>query len=107
MLKQSIITPRLTEKALMLATDGIYTFNIPLNMNSNQVKETVESTFKVKVVDIKIVKQDGKAKRAVKSKRAYPGVRYDKDSKKAYVRLAKGESIPVFDQPEDTTEETK
>ncbi len=101
MLDTKIITPRLTEKAYMLATQGIYTFVVPLDFNRNQIADMVEAMYGVKVVSVKIVKQNGKAKKLIRNKRSYPSTRYDQDFKKAYVKLAKGDSIAVFDQGEE------
>lgn len=109
MLDLNIIVPRLTEKSYMLAAKGIYTFTAPTNLNRNQIADLVEQMFDVKVTSVKIVNQDGKAKKLIKNKRAFPGVRYDKDIKKAYVQLAEGQTIPVFEQGEETKDakETK
>jgi ribosomal protein L23 len=44
--------------------------------------------------------QSGKAVRFSRGKNRYPGTTNRKDSKKAYVTLAEGSSIQIFEQPE-------
>jgi ribosomal protein L23 len=43
--------------------------------------------------------QSGKAVRFSRGKNRYPGTTNRKDSKKAYVTIAEGQSIQVFDVP--------
>lgn len=95
------VTPRATEKAYALgAQNNVYVFNVPLSANKQQIIDAVESQFEVKVTGIKTLVQSGKAVRFSRGKNRYPGTTTRKDSKKAYVTLAKGNSIQVFDQPE-------
>lgn len=94
------VIPRATEKAYMLGTaNNVYVFNVPLTANKQEIAAAVESQFEVKVERIKTLVQSGKAVRFSRGKRAYPGKTNRKDSKKAYVTLAKGNSIQVFEQP--------
>lgn len=97
---QISVIPRATEKAYMLGTtNNVYVFNVPLTANKQEIAAAVESQFEVKVERIKTLVQSGKAVRFSRGKRAYPGKTNRKDSKKAYVTLAKGNSIQVFEQP--------
>ena len=97
---QLLVIPRATEKsyAASLATNT-YVFTVPLDANKQQITEAVEEQFKVKVVNIKTMVQSGKAVRYSRGKNRYPGTTTRKDSKKAYVTLAEGDSIQVFDVP--------
>jgi ribosomal protein L23 len=61
----------------------------------------VETQFEVKVTRIKTLVQNGKAVRFSRGKNRAPGNTTRKDSKKAYVTLASGDSIQVFDTPEE------
>lgn len=102
------VFPRATEKAYGLSTlNNVYTFDVPLNANKDQIVSTIESQYNVKVVNIKTLVQNGKAIRASRGKRAYPKVVNRKDMKKAYVTLASGDSIKVFETATENTSETK
>lgn len=94
------VIPRATEKAYTqsLATNT-YVFNVPLTANKQEIAAAVEAQFEVKVTGIKTLVQSGKAVRFSRGKNRYPGTTNRKDSKKAYVTLAEGNKINVFDQP--------
>ena len=92
------VIPRATEKAYAQSQNNVYVFNVPLTANKKQIVDAVETQFEVKVTGIKTLVQNGKAVRFSRGKRAYPGTTHRKDSKKAYVTLAEGDSIQVFDQ---------
>lgn len=93
------VIPRATEKAYAQSQDNVYVFNVPLTANKQQIIASVESQFEVKVIRIKTLVQNGKAVRFSRGKNRYPGTTVRKDSKKAYVTLAKGDSIKVFAEP--------
>lgn len=99
------VIPRISEKAYAQSQNNVYVFNVPLDANKQQIIAAVEAQFEVKVERIKTLVQSGKAIRFSRGKRAQPGTTTRKDSKKAYVTLAEGSSIQVFDQPQ--TEEKK
>ena len=104
-----LVTPVTTEKAYGQSLKNIYVFNVPKAANKQQIKETVEKEYGVSIVAIKTLVQQGKAIRFSRGKNRYPGTTKRTDSKKAYVTLAAGNSISVFDQEEvqDTKEEKK
>ena len=93
-----IVTPRATEKAYAASKNNEYIFNVPLNANKNQIVEAIEANYDVKVLTIKTLVQAGKSIRFSRGKNRYPGNTKRSDSKKAYVRLADGDSIRVFDE---------
>jgi large subunit ribosomal protein L23 len=95
-----LVIPRATEKAYAqsLATNT-YVFNVPLTANKQEIQAAVETQFNVKVTNIKTLVQSGKAVRFSRGKNRYPGTTNRKDTKKAYVTLAEGNSIQVFDVP--------
>jgi large subunit ribosomal protein L23 len=94
------VIPRATEKAYAQSlSNNTYVFNVPLSSNKQEIVATVEAQFEVKVERIKTLVQSGKAIRFSRGKRAHPGQATRKDTKKAYVTLAKGDSIKVFDTP--------
>jgi large subunit ribosomal protein L23 len=92
------IFPRKTEKAYGQSLNNVYVFDAPVDANKQQIAMAVESQFGVKVIGVKTLIQDGKAFKFSRGKRRYPGTSYHKDFKKAYVTLAKGDSIKVFDE---------
>lgn len=77
--------PLLTEKSnLMKETGGVVAFEVAMDTNKVEIKQAVESAFKVKVQDVRTMIVAGKAKRF--------GRNFGKRSnvKKAYVTLAEG-----------------
>ncbi len=93
------VYPRATEKAYGLAKSNVYVFDVPVSANKRQIVEAIEAQFSVKTVGIKTLVQSGKAIRFSKGKRSHPGITNRKDLKKAYVKLAEGDKINVFDEP--------
>ncbi len=100
-----LVTPVTTEKAYGQSQKNVYVFNVPLDANKNQILAAVESQYDVKVAAIKTLVQSGKAIRFSRGKNRYPGTTTRTDSKKAYVTLAAGSSLAIFEQPVE--EETK
>ena len=99
-----LLTPRATEKAYGLSTQNTYVFNVPLDANKHQIAEEVANQYDVAVVNVTTAVQAGKKIRFSRGKNRYPGTTNRKDSKKAYVTLAEGNAIQMFDQPEVTDE---
>lgn len=100
-MKTTTVIPRATEKAYKLSAGNVYAFNVPLNANKQEIVSAIEAQFEVKVTNIKTLVQNGKAVRFSRGKNRYPGTTTRKDSKKAYVTLAEGDSIQVFDAPSE------
>lgn len=102
------VIPRATEKAYAQSiSNNVYVFNVPLTANKQQIIAAVETQFNVKVTNIKTLVQSGKAIRFSRGKNRYPGKTTRTDSKKAYVTLAEGDSIQVFEQQPAAEEEKK
>ena len=84
-------SPRITEKASLLAEQGAYVFNVAKDANKVQIAEAIRAMYKVTPRKITIV--------PVKSKETYTrGTnRHSKTAsgKKAYVYLKKGETIEL------------
>lgn len=92
-----LITPITTEKAYGLASSmNIYMFSVPVSANKQQIARAVESQHEVKVKSITTTVQKGKSVRYSRGKNRYPGTTTRRDTKKAYVTLASGSTIPVF-----------
>lgn len=98
-----VIVPKITEKTLMQATKGVYTFMVPMSTNKIEIARAVKDQFKVDATDVRISIAKGKEKRfkQVKGRRV--------DIKKAYVQVAPGQKISAFDlgQEEPAKEDKK
>lgn len=94
----TLIRPVITEKSMMSASRGLYTFEVLLGSTKSQVKEAVASAFKVHVAEISILRRHVPAK-GTGSKRLM-----GKASKQKFatVRLTKGQSIDLFDLKDDS-----
>ena len=90
-LRDVLIRPLITEKTNTGMQDNKYTFIVPLNANKVEIRQAVETVFKVKVLDVNTVRVMGKIKRMGK----YSGKR--PDYKKAIVKIAPGQQIEFFE----------
>ena len=84
-----IRSPVITEKATLLAEKGQTVFRVAIDASKPEIKAAVEGLFGVKVMAVNTVVAKGKTKRF----RGRPGKR--SDVKKAYVKLAEGQSIDL------------
>lgn len=104
---QVFVYPRATEKAYAQSQKNVYVFNVPLMATKRDIAESVEAHYEVKVVNVTTAVQNGKAVRFNRGKNRYPGTTTRKNTKKAYVTLAEGNSIQVFAEAEQPSEEKK
>ena len=84
--------PHVSEKSTRAtAESNQYAFRVAVDADKSEIKQAVESLFDVTVESVRTIKMKGKRKsfRMVAGKRP--------DWKKAYVRLAEGQSIDVLD----------
>lgn len=97
-----IITPRLSEKAYAkVSAENIYVFNVPAKVSKIAIKQAVESLYSVTVESVNVLNTIGKTKRTVrKGGRQTKGKRAD--YRKAYIKVTKGQTIPVFATTEDS-----
>ena len=105
--KLHIIEPRATEKTYMEQTKRTYVFPVKLSTSKQEVAKMVEKEFNVKVTDVKTLIRNGKKTKYSKGKHAYPGITTRADKKFAYVMLAEGNSIKVFEEPEKEDKKTR
>jgi large subunit ribosomal protein L23 len=84
---QIIKAPVITEKATTLSETGQFVFRVAGDANKREIKAAVEGLFGVTVLAVNTLVQKGKSKRF----RGRPGTR--SDVKKAFVKLAPGQSI--------------
>ncbi len=93
----TLIRPVITEKSMLAASRGQFTFAVLLRSSKHQVKEAVESAFKVNVTSINILRRHVPA-RGTGSKRLVGNAGQDKF---AILTLKKGQSIELFDLKEE------
>jgi large subunit ribosomal protein L23 len=90
--RQIVKLALLTEKGTRLKTDhNEYAFMVARDSNKVEIKQAVESLFKVKVKKVRTMIQHGK----IKTFGRYRGPR--PDWKKALVKLAKESKIELFE----------
>lgn len=90
-----LVRPVITEKATKMSEkSGVYSFIVAKDSNKIQIRQAVEKMYNVTVADVNTMIMPAKAKsRSTKTS----VVRGRKSSyKKAYVKLAPGETIDIF-----------
>ncbi|WP_031517212.1 50S ribosomal protein L23 [Desulfofalx alkaliphila] len=83
--------PVISEKSTELLADNKYTFWVDNDANKVEIKQAVESLFKVKVEKVNTINVKGKRKRV----RQFVGKTPDR--KKAIVSLREGDKIEIFE----------
>ena len=88
-----IIRPVVSEKSYGLLDEGVYTFEVAPSASKPEIADAVRAIFGVKVVKVNTLNRSGKRKR---NRRTWT---YGKrpDVKRAYITLAPGESIDLFE----------
>jgi len=86
-----LMNQRITEKATMLTSGSIYAFDIAEGANKKQVAQAFAKIYKVTPQKVRIVKTPAKNVRNMRTGKR--GVK--SGGKKAYVYLAKGETITI------------
>ena len=107
MYKQVALKPRLSEKSYAQSQNNVYVFVVPADANKHSVARAVEAQFEVTVSEVNILNLKGKAKRTIskKGRRQLNGT--SSDTKKAYVTLVKGQSLPIFAAEEEAETKTE
>ena len=83
-----LLAPHITEKtSLAMQNTNTYSFRVLRNSTKPQIKAAVELMFGVKVAGVQVVNETGKSRRFGKLQGR------TQDIKKAYVRLAPGQTI--------------
>lgn len=101
------LIPVLSEKAYgQSLARNTYVFAVPKNANKHTIARAVAAQFDVTVINVNVTNIAGKAKRTVrKSGRAVNG--RQSDTRKAYVTLKEGNSLPIFAALEDDAKTDK
>ena len=84
-----ILRPIISEKSYNLIDEGKYTFEVDPRSNKTEIKQAVESIFKVKVSSVNTMNRVGK------ERKTRFGLGKRKDTKRAIVTLKSG-TIDIF-----------
>jgi large subunit ribosomal protein L23 len=88
-----LIAPVVSEKSYGLLDANKYTFIVHPDANKTEIKIAVEKIFGVKVTAVNTMNRKGKARRTRN------GLGQRKDTKRAIVSVAAGQSIDIFSSP--------
>ena len=88
-----LIAPVVSEKSYGLLDDNKYTFVVHPDANKTEIKIAVEKIFGVKVTAVNTLNRTGK------TRRTKSGLGKRKDTKRAIVSVAAGQSIDIFSTP--------
>jgi large subunit ribosomal protein L23 len=88
-----LLAPVVSEKTYRLIEDNKYTFEVHPDANKTEIKIAVETIFGVKVTAVNTLNRVGKVRRT----RNGEGKR--KDTKRAIVSVAAGQTIDIFSAP--------
>jgi len=89
----TLINPVITEKSMLAASRGLYTFHVSLSATKSKVKEEVQKIFKVTVVSVNILSRHVRAK-STGAKRIMGS---PSQKRIAMLKLKKGQTIDLFD----------
>ena len=101
------LEPRATEKTYLEQTKRTYVFPVDKDASKQEIAKLVEEEFNVTVTDVRTLIRNGKKTKFSKGKHAYPGITFRRDKKFAYVTLKDGDSIKVFEEPEENKASAK
>jgi len=95
-IRMIIQKPVITEKgATLKEQSNRYVFRVDVKANKRQIKKAVEELFDVKVMDVRTAIYRGKRTVVMNRRGRFEG--YKPNWKKAFVTLAEGETIDIFD----------
>lgn len=83
--------PLITEKSTLLKEQNRYAFEVALKASKRQIKEAVETAFKVNVIKVNVMNVPGKMKRMRRRQVMTPSW------KKAIVTLEQGQKIEFYE----------
>lgn len=87
-----LVRPIITEKSnLLMADENKYTFRVHPRATKTEVRQAVETFFKVDVLRVTTMNYHGKLRRQGKT------AGYRSDWKKAIVTLPPGKTLPIFE----------
>ena len=89
--------PIITEKSMLLAKGGLYTFEVDKDANKLQISKKVAEKFGVNVLSVKVVNMKGQTKQQKRVRKSYQ----TSGIKKALVRVGKNQKIALFETPKE------
>lgn len=101
MSKTMTLRPRVSEKAYGQSQNGTYVFVVPGDATKHSVARAIAAQFEVEVADVNILNLKGKAKRTISKGGRKQIAGRQNAIKKAYVTLAEGQSLPIFEAVEE------
>ena len=98
-----ILKPRVSEKSYdQSIAANTYIFDVNKSANKQQIADAVAAQYNVKVAGVRTLVAKGKPVRSMVMNRTRRRVDVTRSNfKKAYVTLVEGDSIKMFDQPEE------
>ena len=90
---QIILSPLITEKSMIDANNGKFSFKVAREANKNDIRKEVEKRFKVNVVKISTITIKGRSVRAGIKRLEVKRSAF----KKAIVTVSKGQKIGLFE----------
>ncbi len=88
-----LLKPIMTEKGIgYKERENVYLFRVDMKATKEDIKRSVEKLFEVDVLDVRTVILRGKPRR-----RGMGPIGTTPTFKKAYVKLKKGDTIPIFE----------
>lgn len=96
MSKTLLLIPRVSEKAYDQSQKiNTYVFDVPKDVNKHSVARAVTAQYEVTVTNVNTTIVKGKAIRSIRKGGKTSNGRQT-DTKKAYVTLKEGDSLPIF-----------
>jgi large subunit ribosomal protein L23 len=93
---ETVLKPRMSEKAYGVSqTKNTYVFDVDGDTNKHSVARAVSEQYSVTVTAVRVVNVKGKVKRTIR-KGGRPTMGRQSDTKKAYVTLKSGDTLPIF-----------
>jgi large subunit ribosomal protein L23 len=98
-----VIRPRVSEKSYGISNRGVYVFDVSTNANKLEIAKAIESAYDVKTTSVRTSTVKGKTKRFYRAGKFENGKR--SNFKKAYVTLAEGTTLPIFEAVDEQATE--
>lgn len=92
--RQVLLEPVVSEKAYDLFEQDVYVFRVHPSATKGEIRNAVQIIFDVTVTNVNTLNRKGKKR--INRRTNITGKR--PDTKRAIVKLAPGDSIPIFDQ---------
>src|SRR5258705_3809573 len=88
-----ILAPVVSEQCSALIEQGVYTFKVHPNASKPEISDAVKAIWGVEVLKVNTLNRKGKVTRGRRSNRSGS----KPDTKRALVKLAAGNEIPLFE----------